>query len=332
LASPSIFYATYLVGLDVILAVVYVAVAAVIFLRKPDDRMALFVSFALLTFGTATFPDTIAALTTEHTAWWWPYAFLSFLGAATFGLFLYVFPDGRFVPRWTRWVALVWIAWQFPSWSSGDLNSWTGWLHAAVWVVAPATIVYAQVYRYRRVSNAVQRQQIKWVVFGISVASLAFVGINLTLDELVPAPTSPGTLAASLVGETLNYANMLLIPLSIGVAILRYRLWDVDLLINRTLVYGALTASVVLLYMLVVGGLGVLLQVRGNLIVSLLATGLAAVLFQPLRNRLQRGVNRLMHGERDEPYKVLSRLGKRLESTLSPDAVLPTVCTTSKKR
>ena len=324
-------YATYLVGLDVILAVVYVAVAAVIFWRKPGDRMALFVSFALLTFGTAGFPDTIAALATENPAWWWPYAFLNFLGAATFGLFLYVFPDGQFVPRWTRWVALVWIAWQFPSWSSGDLNSWTGWLHAAVWVVAPATIVYAQVYRYRRVSNAAQRQQIKWVVFGISVASLAFVGINLTLDELVPAPTSPGTLAAILVGETLNHANMLLIPLSIGVAILRYRLWDVDLLINRTLVYGALTASVVLLYMLVVGGLGVLLQVRGNLIVSLLATGLAAVLFQPLRNRLQRGVNRLMHGERDEPYKVLSRLGKRLESTLSPDAVLPTVCTTVKE-
>ena len=72
------FYATYLVGLDVILAVVYVTVAAVIFLRKPDDRMALFASFALLTFGIATFPSTIEALTTEHTAWWWPYAFLSF--------------------------------------------------------------------------------------------------------------------------------------------------------------------------------------------------------------------------------------------------------------
>ena len=126
------FYAAYLVGLDVVLATVYVTVAAVIFLRKPDDRMALFVSFALLTFGLAAFPDTIVALTTEHTAWWWPYAFLNFLGGAAFILFLFVFPDGRFVPRWTRWVALVWIGWQFPSWSSGDLNSWTGWLHAAV--------------------------------------------------------------------------------------------------------------------------------------------------------------------------------------------------------
>jgi signal transduction histidine kinase len=115
------------------------------------------------------------------------------------------------------------------------------------------------------------------------------------------------------------------------VAILRYRLWDIDLVINRTLVYGALTASVVGLYVLVVGGLGALLQVPGNLIISLIATGLAAVLFQPLRERLQRGVNRLMYGERDDPYAVLSRLGSRLESTLAPDAVLPAVAKTVKE-
>src|SRR5215218_2277386 len=330
------FYAAYAVVLDVVLAAVYGTVAAVIFWRKPADRMALFVSFALLTFGTAAFPDTINALATEHSAWWWPYAFLNFLGAASFGLFLYLFPDGRFVPHWTRWVALAWIAWQlpkywFPSWNSSDLNSWPGWLAVAVWAVALGTVLYAQVYRYRRVSNAVQRQQIKWVVLGLLAAVVAFIGINVTLAAFAPAPTSPGTLVTLLIGYALIYAAMLLIPLSIGVAILRQNLWDVDFIINRTLVYGALTASVVLLYVLVVGGLGVLLQVRGNLIISLLATGLAAVLFQPLRNRLQRGVNHLMYGERDEPYTVLSRLGERLESTLSPDAVLPTVCTTVKE-
>jgi hypothetical protein len=79
---------------------------------------------------------------------------------------------------------------------------------------------------------------------------------------------------------------------------------------------------------LVVGGLGTVLQVQGILIVSLIATGLAAVMFQPLRCRLQRGVNHLMYGERDDPYAVLSRLGSRLESTLAPDAVLPAVART----
>src|ERR687893_427450 len=285
------FYAAYSVGLNVIFAVGYVTVAAVIFWRKPDDRMTLFVSVALLTFGTATFPGTINTLATEHSAWWWPVAFLNFLGAASFGLFLFLFPDGRFVPRWTRWVALVWIAWQlpkywFPSWASSDLNSWPGWLAAAVWLVALGTVLYAQVYRYRRVSNAMPRQQIKWVVLGISAAVLTFIGINVTLAAFAPAPTSPGTLATLLVGYALIYAAMLLIPLSIGVAILRYHLWDVDFIINRTLVYGALTASVVALYVLVVGALGQFLQVSGNLIVSLIATGLTAVLFLPLRTPL----------------------------------------------
>jgi signal transduction histidine kinase len=330
------FYAAYAVVLDVVFAAVYGTVAAVIFWRKPADRMALFVSFALLTFGTANFPDTINALATEHSAWWWPVAFLNFLGAASFGFFLYLFPDGRFVPRWTRWVAFAWIAWQlpkywFPSWASSDLNSWPGWLAVTVWAVALGTVVYAQVFRYRRVSNAVQRQQIKWVVFGISAAVMAFLGIAVTLSAFAPTPTSSSTVATILVGYALVYAGMLLIPLSIGVAVLRQHLWDIDLIINRTLVYGALSASVVLLYVLVVGGLGALLQSRGNLIVSLLATGLAAVLFQPLRYRLQRAVNHLMYGERDDPYAVLSQLGQRLESTLVPNAVLPAVAKTLKE-
>src|SRR5215207_3695249 len=248
------FKATYAVVLDVVFAAVYATVAAVIFWRKPADRMALLVSFALLTFGTANFPDTIHVLATEYPAWgWWPYSFLNFLGAASFGLFLYLFPDGHFVPHWTRWVALAWIVWQlprywFPSWASSDLNSSPSWLAVTVWAVVLGTALYAQTYRYRHASNAVQQQQIKWVVFGIAAAVLTFLGINVTLAAFAPAPTSAGTLATILIGYALIYAAMLLIPLSIGVAILRYRLWDIDLIINRNLVYGALTACVVLLY------------------------------------------------------------------------------------
>ena len=79
------------------------------------------------------------------------------------------------------------------------------------------------------------------------------------------------------------------------------------------------------LYILVVASLGALLQAQGSLFASLLATGLIAVLFAPLRDRLQRAVNRLMYGHRDDPYKVLSGLGERLETTLAPNAVLPTI-------
>jgi signal transduction histidine kinase len=108
----------------------------------------------------------------------------------------------------------------------------------------------------------------------------------------------------------------------------RARPLDIDRIINRTLVYGALSAIVVGTYVLVVGGLGALLQAQGNLVLSILAAGLVAILFQPLRIRLQRSVNRLMYGQRDEPYAVLSHLGSRLESTLAPEEALSTIVET----
>jgi len=326
-------YAAYAVVIDIIFAAVYGAVAALIFWRRPDDRMALLVSIALLTFGIATFPDTMSVLAARSFAWQVPVAFLRSLGAITFGIFLYIFPDGRFVPTWTRWVALVWLVWQLPKhwspeWIASNSTAWTIWLALAIWFVALGSIVYAQLHRYRHASNAVQRQQIKWVAFGISTAIAGFLGTTLVLIAFVPEPASAGQLLAHLGGHLVMVGGLLLIPLSIGVAILRFHLFDIDLIINRALVYGALTTSVVGLYVLVVGGLGTVLQVQGSLIVSLIATGLAAVMFQPLRDRLQHGVNRLIYGERDDPYAVLSRMGSRLESTLAPDAVLPTVTRT----
>jgi signal transduction histidine kinase len=130
------------------------------------------------------------------------------------------------------------------------------------------------------------------------------------------------------VGNTIYFASLLLIPLSIGIAILRYRLWDIDILINRTLVYGTLTVLVVLIYGLIVSAIGGFFHVSGNPIVSLVATGVIAVLFQPLRERLQRAANRLMYGERDDPYQVLSRLGQRLGEASAPGALLPRVVET----
>jgi signal transduction histidine kinase len=117
-------------------------------------------------------------------------------------------------------------------------------------------------------------------------------------------------------------------PLLFTVAIWRYRLFGIDLLINRTLVYGALTAIVVGLYVVVVGSLGALFQTEDDLVFSVLVTGLIAVLFQPLRERLQRAANRLMYGERDDPVAVLSRLGQQLEATLATESVLPKIVET----
>jgi hypothetical protein len=98
--------------------------------------------------------------------------------------------------------------------------------------------------------------------------------------------------------------------------------------VHRTLVYGALSVCVIGIYVLAVVGLGALIQARGNLGISLLTTVAVAVLFQPLRSRLQRGKSRLIYGERDDPSAVTSRLGRRLEATLASEAVLPTAVET----
>ena len=120
----------------------------------------------------------------------------------------------------------------------------------------------------------------------------------------------------------------ILIVVAVLIAILRHQLFDIDVLINRSLVYGALTVCVVAGYILVVGAVGTLFQTGDDLAVSLIATGLIAAAFAPARNRLQRLVNRLLYGYRNEPYQALTLLGRRLEATAAPDTVLPAVVTT----
>jgi len=181
--------------------------------------------------------------------------------------------------------------------------------------------VLAVIAGYRATREVISRQRIRW----IAVAAMVFGGFGI-----VAGPLWIILLGHMLIDRNLLAFFFLTIPFSFAVAILRHQLFDIEVIVNRTLVYGTLTAIVVGAYVLVVGALSVLLETQGNLIVALLATGLVASLFQPLRERLQRGVNRLMYGERDDPYRVLAGLGQRLEATLAPDTVLPTIVATIK--
>jgi signal transduction histidine kinase len=189
-------------------------------------------------------------------------------------------------------------------------------------------LAFAQIYRYRRVSGIEQRQQTKWVVFGLTGAMLLEM-VNRLIPLVFPSFGAPGSLDA-FISDTVSAFGFLLIPLTIGFAILRFRLWDIDIIINRTLVYAALTASIVGLYVLVVGYLSALFRTDGggNLAISLVATSLVAIFFEPWRVLLQRGVNRLLYGQRDEPYAVITQLSQRLESTLAPDAALSAIVET----
>ena len=248
--SPE-FYAAYVgVGLSTLVMLVFFALATVIFWRRSENRMALFGSFVLLVFGGAAITGTMHDLAEARPVFWFPTELLNYIGQVSFGIFFYLFPDGRFVPRWTRWLAVGYALLFVPDVFFPD--SFLAALTDPLFFVFVVSLVFAQVYRYRRVSTLAQRQQTKWVVFGFSVALAGFVGV-VFLYEFVPAIGRSGPVG-ELAGETIVYAFLLLIPLSIGVAILRSRLYDIDVLINRTLVYGPLTAVLVAAYLVGVVG------------------------------------------------------------------------------
>lgn len=170
----------------------------------------------------------------------------------------------------------------------------------------------------------VQRDRVKQQQIRIVVISSTIVTVLAIVLWAVPAVLFEQHIFSSNLMGIIG----LVIPIAIGISIQRYRLWEVDALINRTFVYFSLTIIVAGIYILVVGTLGALFQTEANLFVSLLATGLVAVSFQPLREHLQRGVNRLLYGERDDPYAVLGRLAERLEVVVASESVLPTIVET----
>jgi signal transduction histidine kinase len=318
-------YTAYMVALTLASVVVCLVVSTLIVWRRPDDRMALLVALLLVTFGPIIATSAVSA---SSSPWRVPNECLSFLALSLLVLVFLLFPSGQFVPHWMRWTPVLFLAGLVPTAFVAPLmpNTLVEWLTYLVSLGVLVTVALLQLYRYRHVSSPLQRQQTKWVVFGLAV--------TVTVDLIVTVPYLIFPVLASRSSLYLLVHNVvfpflpLFLPLSFGFAMLRYRLWEIDIIINRTLVYGTLTAIVIGVYVLVVSILGTLLHTFGDFSIALLATGLVAVLFQPLRARLQRGVNRLMYGERDDPYAVLSRLASRLDATLAPESVLPTIVET----
>ncbi len=323
------FYAWYNVVSAIVLEGVFLVVGLLIFVRKSDDRMALLASFTLTMFPFSLSSNSLS--TGLPQSWLLAIRAVSFLSNVSFYLFFYLFPDGRFVPSWTRWLALGMVAFEVVNTFFPSLPFNQSVLPFVIFLGLTASVVVVQVYRYRRVSTPMQRQQTKWVVFGVSLATIGFLTAVVVLFLVLPPffHSDRPHILSILILSTIASLLLYLIPISIAMAILRSRLFDIDTLTNRTLVYGLLTAFVIGLYILIVVGLSTVFEVQGNLVLSLAATALIAVLFQPLRDRLQQMVNRLMYGERDDPYRILSRLGQRLEGTLAPEQVLPMIVETT---
>jgi two-component system NarL family sensor kinase len=310
-------------------------VATFVFIRRPNlpAGRILFLSAACLTSSTAwSFGLQVSDFMDGVGFWLFEIATLIFYDLYwTLNFhFTLTFPRPLPLLRKRRW--LLPAIYVFPffllgiylvitmSTSSGILNSFRRWplaegAHAAVFL---SLTLAALVWQYRLNVSGETRRQVRWVLF----AGLLSGGAGLLLYIL------PGALGLGAVGPNIVGLIVLPFPIAIAIAILRNNLFDIDTLINRTMVYGALTLGTMAIYVFIVGFLGEFFQARQRSLISFLATGLVAILFQPLRERLQRSVNRLMYGERDNPYAVLSKLGRRLEESVNPETTLPTVVET----
>jgi hypothetical protein len=306
---------------NVLTSAIWYMVGFLIFWRRSDDWLALLAAFVLVMFNVGPWSNnnTPSVLALAYPALTLPLSFISFLWDSSLGVFLLLFPGGRLVPRWMGLILLLYIIQaflgNFPSPSSPFDANGPAWLGLPLILVLYGSIIYSQIYRYRRVSTPAQRQQTKWVILGLAVAITVIIGIVAIINLTPSSSTSP--FVGFLVTVIIWPVALLLIPLSIGFSILRYRLYDIDLLINRTLVYGTLTILLALVYVGLIFGLQYLLRgiiSQHNDVAIVVSTLAIAALFQPLRYRIQAIIDRRFYRRKYDAAKIVETFSATLRN------------------
>jgi signal transduction histidine kinase len=332
-------YGALFAGLRTVAAIPFLALSLLIIRRRNDRMMAVVFAIILAVIGAAgrwISPNWIP-LPDEYP---WTSSLIVILNMIINSSILLAFtlPDGRFVPRWTRWMALLVLLFAFSGTvlEETPLNLFR--YLPGDWALIPYRFfmlvgLFAFAYRYRKVASIVQKQQLKWILAGTLFLSLFyFTHFLLYQSPLFAGWTQTWTAGDILVSQMILepgwYIGQVLFAVSVGLAVFRYRLWEIDTIINRVLVFGSLTLLTMATYLAVVAALGSLFRSFASPAIFFLATGLVAIVFEPLRQQLQRLVNRLMYGERDDPYAVLTRLSNMLERSSVPADILPAVAAT----
>jgi hypothetical protein len=317
-------YALVRVGFRVLFALVPLALALLVFLHKGDKPIALFLAFFLFTFGLVSEP--LSVLASEFPIFYWPSNLIQVFGSVALAFFFGVFPSGRVVPR-LYWVAILLFCSMFFADTIlgvldidslfGTILAWVAWLSVLLGGAA------AQIYRYLRVSTPEERRQTKWVLFGVASMALWLLGIfGFTAVTGIEAIPTSGAIIPRLVGLILLNVMFLFIPVSIAVAILRSQLFDIDVIIRRTLIYSVLTALLALIY---VGSIAVLQTLLRPLVgveteLATVASTLAiAALFQPLRRRVQELIDRRFYRRKYDAQKTLQTFSVRMRDETDLD-------------
>ena len=305
-------YVTINVILVFVQAFVWFAVGGVLFWRKSNDWMALLVSLMMVLQGTSVTLNTVAG---SFSLWQFPSRLIGFLSYFFLILVILLFPNGRFVPRWIWLLIIVFIPVEglYNFFPNSPLNN--GIWSSLIWIGIVTCIIATQVYRYIKVSDLIQRQQTKWVVFAV-VIGLLVEAVFTFVAVFFPSLTQSGSLYWLLYNDLSTY-SLLLFPLSLFIAILRYRLWDIDNLINRTLVYGTLTFLLALVYFGLIFALQYLLRgiiSQSNDVVIVISTLTIAALFQPLRTRIQKIIDLRFYRSKYDAAKTLEAFSSTLRN------------------
>jgi hypothetical protein len=314
-------FAGYNTTVTAISGLLFSALGILILLRRPKAFMPLFVSLVLVIEGTQM-TGLFYSLEELHSSARWFAEVSDVLSTTLLVTFFLIFPNGRFVPSWTRWFAgavllagivSVGMAVAYPD--AGPLEEWV--LPTLIFLgTIFFVMIYAQIYRYRRMSSDAERQQVKWVVVGMAAA------LALLLGAVIATVVNPdrGPLEI-MIWFTLANLGFVMIPLAITVAILRYRLFDIDRLINRTLVYGSVTVMLGLVYPASVFLLQSLLgTIAGSSHLAVaLSTLLAATVARPLRDRTQRSIDRRFYRTRYNASETIARFSQSIRDEVDLD-------------
>jgi signal transduction histidine kinase len=327
-------------GVDIVFAAVlatFPVMGVLITNRQPQNRIGWLFCAIGLAIGLATLGGTYADAEPPLPGRGWVTLAGSF-GVVTLTLLaltMLLFPDGHLLSR--RWRIVVWIdalaaaalvvgltftpgpiPGQEDVVNPLGIDALDGSLleeGGIGWILLPITMVAAavsMVMRFRR-TTGVERQQMKWFAFAAVIVATGYLLTTLTYDTW---------LQDSIIVIAISQLGVAALPVAAGLAILRYRLYEIDLVISKAVVYGVLAAFISVVYVGFVVGVGALAENVGNAFLSAVAAAVVAIAFQPVRRWAQRVANRVVYGERATPYEVLSDFSERMGESYAADDVL----------
>lgn len=297
-------------------SLVYTALSGLILWQQRQSWLGLMVSLALIII-----PFTMNAASRNfgalHPTLGWLGNLAYLVGNGLMLMFLYLVPNGRFSPRWAYIPMLATFLLLF-----GPLDEPLVSTTTVLLVVFGGSL---QLYRYLREANTVERQQTKWIIFGVVIFVTAIIAWVLVFGRALPIPDGQPRIIAMLIsGIYGDFFALSFLPVAITIAILRYRLWDIDILIRRTLIYGLLSASLAILYF----GMIILSQNafraltgQDSQLLIVLSTLVIAALFRPLRRGIQNLIDRRFYRQKYNAEKILAEFAEKARDEVELDAL-----------